>query len=64
MYILVQKGQNNPYYVPGQKWARLMNEYLLYDICDDLKILMTGGMEPEYYTHFLFIFIFVQVLNG
>ena len=47
--ILVQKGQNDPYYFLGQKWARLMKEYLFSDICADLEILMTGGMKPEYY---------------
>ena len=47
-YILLQKGQNYPYYVPGQKWAQLMKEFLFFDRCDDLEILMTGGLKPEY----------------
>ena len=49
MYILVQKGQNDPYHVPGQKRARLMKEYLISDRCADLAFLMTGGLKPEYY---------------
>ena len=51
MYILVPKGQNDPYYIAGQKWARLMKECLLSDRCADLEILMTGGLKPEYYIH-------------
>ena len=43
VYILVQKGQTDPYYAPGQKQARLTKEWA------DLDILMTGGLKPEYY---------------
>ena len=49
MQRLVQKGQNDPYHVPGPKWARLMKEYPLSDIYADLVILMRGGLKPEYY---------------
>ena len=49
MYILVQRGKNDPYNVPGQKRARLMKEYILSDRCADLEILMTGGLKPKYY---------------
>ena len=48
LYILVQKGKNDPYYALGQKRARLMKEYLLSDRCADLEILMTGGLKPKY----------------
>ena len=50
MYILVQKGKNDPYYVPGQRRAGLMKEYPIFDNYADLEMLMTGGMKPEYYT--------------
>ena len=45
---------------------RLMKVYLLSDRCDDLVILVTGGMKPEYDIRkriFNFL-IFDQVLNG
>ena len=43
-----------------------MNEYLLSDRCDDLAILITGGLKPEYYIckRIFKILIFDQVLNG
>ena len=43
------KGAKRPYYVPGQKQARLMKAYLLSERCADLVILITGGLKPEYY---------------
>ena len=49
MQILVQKGKNNPYHVPGQRRAQLMKEYILYDGWDDPAILIQGGLKPEYY---------------
>ena len=67
VYILVQRGGNDPYHVPGQKWVRLMKEYLLSDRCADLAILMTGGMKPEYYNReriSYFFLVFDQVLKG
>ena len=66
MYILVQKGLNDPYYVPGQKLVRLMKEYLLSDRCADMEILMTGELKPEYCIckRILEKLIFDQVLNG
>ena len=47
--ILVQRGQNDPYYVTVQKRTRKMNKYLLSDRCADLAIFMTGELNPEYY---------------
>ena len=49
MQILVQKGQNGPYYVPVPKQAQVMKEYLLSDRIADLAFLMTSGLKPEYY---------------
>ena len=43
-----------------------MKEYLLFDRCADLAILITGGLKPEYYIRerLFFISIFDQVLNA
>ena len=43
-----------------------MKEYLLSDRCDDLEILMTGGLKPEFYIRKMIFdfFIFDQVLIG
>ena len=49
MYILVQKGQNDQYYVPGQKELRLMRGYFFSERCTNKEILMIGELKPEYY---------------
>ena len=36
-----------------------MKEYLIYDICADLAILMTGGLKPEYYIRKKILFLFL-----
>ena len=33
----------------AKKQTCLIEEYILSDRCEDLEILMTGGLKPEYY---------------
>ena len=49
MYILVQKGQNDPYYVRGEKRAQFMKKISPLTYVLTSTIIMTGGLKREYY---------------